>query len=128
MPEQRDDPSISDSELLWRRVHPFQIDWKVNPARVSSGAFNTANGLSVSIASETTLTAITIKFPEDSVVQFEVSLARSLGCKIERDPTDDDASHALVWGPKAHGRLSKTQMDNLRNACIPVHLSPPNES
>lgn len=116
MPERQDDPTIGKSERLWRRIHPFQINWNANPPIVSTGAFNTSDGLSVSIASETTLEALTQSHPEDSVVEFEAGFARSLGCLIFRDPTEEDPAHALVWGPKSRGRLSKTQMDSLRNA------------
>ena len=116
MPERQDDRSIGNNERLWRRVHPFQIDWTANPPRVSSGAFNTSEGLSVSIALETTIESLTRNYPEDSVVEFDVGFTRSLGCIIERDPTQDDPAHALVWGPKSRGRLNKTQMNSLRNA------------
>lgn len=116
MPERQDDQSIGNAERLWRRVHPDQIDWTANPPIISTAAFNTVDGLSVSLASETTLEILTRDYTEDSVVEFQVGLARSLGCTIERDPTPEDPAHALVWGPRARGRLQKSQQNSLRNA------------
>lgn len=124
--EREDDQSIGNSERLWRRIHPGQINWDASPPRVSSGAFNTKDGLSVSIASETTLEALTQDHPEDSIVEFEVGFARSLGCVIVRDRTEEDPAHALVWGPRSGGRLSQTQKDSLRNsATVRIYRRPP---
>ncbi len=126
MPERNDDRSIGDDERLLRRVHPSQINWETNPPEVSTGAFNTGNGLSVSIASETSPETLTRNHPEDSVVEFEVRLVRQLGCTVERNRTDEDPTHALVWGPKADGRMKKSQMNALRNAAILVLCRRPN--
>lgn len=117
MPERQDDQSIGNNEHLWRRVHPIQItfDNDTGEPRVSSGVFSTGDGLSVSIASETTIEALLRNYPKHSVVEFEAGVARSQGCIIVRDPTPDDPAHALVWGPKSRGRLNKTQMETLRN-------------
>lgn len=118
MPEWKDDHSIGDNERLWRRVHPTQITFEAESGepRISSGVFSTGDGLSVSIASETTTEALLKNYPEHSLIEFEAGVARSLGCVVVRDPTDDDPAHAVVWGPKSHGRLNKTQMDALRQA------------
>lgn len=129
MPDREDDQSIGNSELLWRRIHPSQIDWNANPPRVSSGAFNTTDGLSVSIASETTIEALTRIYPHDSVVEFEAGFARSLGCIIQRDETPDDPAHALVWGPRSRGRLTQSQMNRLRNgATVKLYRRPAEET
>jgi len=109
VPERQNDLSISNSERLWRRIHPSQINWDTDPPLVSSGASNTKDGLSVSIVSETTIENLTQNYPEDSVVEFEVGFARSLGCVVFRDPTPNDPAHAIVWGPRAHGRMTQTQ-------------------
>ena len=116
MPERQNDESISNSERLWRRIHPSQINWETYPPRVSSGAFNTTDGMSVSIASETTIEALTKNYPEDCVVEFDVGFARSLGCIVVREPTTEDLAHALIWGPRSRGRLQQAQKDALRNA------------
>lgn len=125
MPEAQNDPSIGNGERVWRRVQPTQIDWACTPPRVSSAAFSTTDGLSVSLASETTIEALTQNYPEHSVVEFEVGFARSLGCGIIRDPTEDDPSHCLVFGPKARGRMTQTQNNSLRAAAIQVRLCRP---
>lgn len=118
MPKWQDDQTIGNHERLWRRVHPIQItfDNDLGEPRVSSGVFSTGDGLSVSMASETTIEALMRNYPEHSVVEFEAGVARSQGCIVVRDPTPDDPAHALVWGPKSRGRLNKTQMETLRNA------------
>lgn len=79
MPERQDDQSIGNNEHLWRRVHPIQItfDNDTGEPRVSSGVFSTGDGLSVSIASETTIEALLRNYPEHSVVEFEAGVARS---------------------------------------------------
>lgn len=128
MPEQKDDTSIAEDERLWRRVHPSQLDWEADPPIVSTGVFNTGNGLSVSIASQSSLETITRNYPEFSVVEFEVRLVRSLGCSVERDPTDEDAAHALVWGPNANGRMRKSQLNALRNTAKLVLVRRPKQT
>lgn len=130
MPERQDDWSIGNNERLWRRVHPKQIDFdtETGEPRVSSGVFSTGDGLSVSIASETTIETLLRNYPEHSVVEFEAGVARSVGCIVVRDPTLDDPAHALVWGPKSRGRLNPTQRDTLRNAAIlRLYRRPPRE-
>lgn len=131
MPERQDDRSIGNNERLWRRVHPTQIDFdnETGEPRVSSGVFSTSDGLSVSIASETTIETLLRNYPEHSVVEFEVGVARSVGCVVVRDPTRDDPAHALVWGPKSRGRLNPTQRNSLRNAArVILYRRPAEES
>jgi len=129
VPEWQDDQSIGNNERLWRRVHPTQVDFdkETGEPRVSSGVFNTGDGLSVSIASETTIETLLRNYPEHSVVEFEAGVARSVGCIVVRDRTLDDPAHALVWGPKSRGRLNKTQMETLRNAATLKLYRPPPE-
>ncbi len=116
MPQQPDDPSIDDTERLWRRVHPTQIDIDTetgNP-EISSGVFSTGEEISVAIASATSIEALLSGYPEHSVVEFEVAAARSARCTVVRNPLPDDDAHALVCGPKSHGRLTKTQQEALK--------------
>ena len=120
MAERQDDLSIGKAERLWRRVHPTQVDWTVDPPEVSTAAFNTTDGMSVSIASETTIEKISTLYPEDTVVEFPAALARELGCTLERCPTAEDPAHAEVWGPRPRGRLNKTQVKGLRDAAMVV--------
>jgi hypothetical protein len=125
-PERQNDESISNGERLWRRVQPTQINWEIYPPVVSTGAFNTTDGMSVSIASETTIEALTTNYPEDSVVEFEVGFARSLGCIVVRDPTTEDPAHAVLWGPRLRGRLQQSQKNALRNASKLIVTRRPN--
>ena len=125
MPERQDDSSIGKAERLWRRVHPGQINWTVEPPEVSTGAFNTTDGMSVSIASETTIERISALYPEDSIYEFPAAVARQLGCVLQRDPTDEDPAHALVHGTRERSRLTKTQFKTLRDAATLVRLKRP---
>ncbi len=116
MPQQPDDPTIDGTERLWRRVHPIQID--IDPEtgnpEINSGVFSTGEEISVAIASATSIEALLRGYPEHSVVEFEAAAARSAGCTVVRNPLPGDDAHALVCGPKSHGRLKKSQQETLK--------------
>jgi len=118
VPQRADDPSIDDNVLLWRRVHPTQIDLhpETRQPDVSSGAFSTREELSVAIASETTLAAFIANNSEHSVVEFTAGSARSAGCTVVRDPLPNDPAHALVCGSRSRSQLNKTQQELLKQA------------
>jgi hypothetical protein len=118
VPQRSDDPTINDSERLWRRVHPNQIrtDTETGEPEISSAAFSTREEVSVSIADETNLTAFLRDYPQHSVVEFTAGAARAANCTIVRDPLPDDLAHALVCGSRSHGQLSKTQQERLKQA------------
>jgi len=122
VPQRPDDPSISENERLWRRVHPVQIDLdpQTRQPDVSSGAFSTREEVSVAIASQTTLAAFILNYPEHSVIEFTAGAARAAGCTVVRDPLPDDPAHALVCGPRSRGQLNKTQQELLQQASTVV--------
>jgi hypothetical protein len=118
VPQRADDPSISNDERLWRRVHPSQFKPRSGPgpSEVSSGVFSTREEVSVAIASETTLEALVANCPHHSVIAFTAGAARAAGCTVVRDPLPDDPAHALVCGSKPNGQLTKAQQELLKQS------------
>jgi hypothetical protein len=100
-----DDPSITDDQALWRRIHPEQVvfDNNLNRRRPTSQAFNNTSGtsgMSVDIADETTVQDTLKGYPEHLLVEFEVRLARQLNQGVVREPLPDNPAHAEVMGKK----------------------------
>jgi hypothetical protein len=118
VPQRPDDPTINDSERLWRRVHPNQIRTHTETGEpdVSSAVFSTREAVSVAIAEETNLTAFLRDYPQHSVIEFTAGAARAANCTIVRDPLPDDPAHALICGSRSHGQLNKSQQQLLKQA------------
>src|SRR4051812_22133372 len=100
MPSRVDDPSISNDEVLWRRILPawiyHQPDGVIRPASVAFSD-RLSSELSVHLASVLSDPDRALAGrPQDSLVAVTVSLVRSLGYAVARDPTPDDPSHALI--------------------------------
>ena len=108
----RDDPTIPDDQVLWRRVPPWHaaLDKHRGVRVVSSAAFdddNDAEPMSVVLASEASGTDSVLAGHDGyALVGFPASLARELGLGILRDPTDDQPAHAVVVGKKT-GSIQK---------------------
>jgi hypothetical protein len=123
-PDSANHPAISDDTRLWRRVYKKDayFDEEKNSFRPMSGSFrdqrNPFDGLSLSIARETTLEAILKHAPEMYVVEVTAGAVRASGCVIERDPTDDDPSHVLIFGKGEQGRLTKSQAKALADQAV----------
>ena len=96
------DLSISDDERLWRRIIP---DWIIETPdgkfRPSSVAFldGYSGEVSVHIAALTDREKVLEGRPNDSLVEINAGVPRSLNHAIVRDPTDKDPSHALICPP-----------------------------
>jgi hypothetical protein len=118
VPPRPDDPSISDGERLWRRVHPswIKIDPDMGQPDVSSAVFSTRAEVSVAIAALTTTEIFLRDAPLQSIIEFTAGAARAAGCTVVRDPLPDDPAHALVCGSKSHGQLTKTQQQLMKQA------------
>jgi hypothetical protein len=100
-----DDPSITDDQALWRRIHPEQVvfDNNLNRQRPTSQAFNNTSGtsgMSVDIADETTIQDALKGYSEHLLVEFEAGLARQLNQGVIRDPFPGNPAHAEVMGKK----------------------------
>lgn len=111
-----DDQSISDSEILWRRILPRYI--KSDPSTgkpVPSSAAIRTKEMSVHISSLTTVEKALADYPDCSLISFSAGVVRSQGCIIIRDPIKDDPSqrddpsHALVCKKS----LNKAQARNI---------------
>jgi hypothetical protein len=102
---EKDDPSIDNEKVLWRRVPKDWIvfDNSLNRYRPTSQVFqNTSgtDGMSVNMADETTIEA-TLKGCEKMLLaQFEAALARELGQGIIRMPLETNLAHCEVIGEK----------------------------
>jgi hypothetical protein len=112
----RDDPSISDTAILWRRIPPDLIvyDADLGRRRPKSQAFtNHRDGspMSVVIATEAGgLDAVLAGHEGYALAAFAAGLARACGQGIARDPLADNPAHAVVFGPKttaARRRLAR---------------------
>ncbi|HUY37004.1 MAG TPA: hypothetical protein VMV69_30075 [Pirellulales bacterium] len=105
-----DDPSIADSEALWRRIPPTHcvLDRNLGRVRPSSAAFeNHPNGSPMSVVLGKEVIAAgrdaesVLKGHEGyALASFSAGLARQCGQAVARDPLDEEPAHALVIGKK----------------------------
>ena len=102
----KNDPSISDSENLLRRIDPehhIVPDGK-GGVRLSSAAFSNTTGtneMSVHISSKLASQTDTLKsFPDFYLISFTALTARKLSQGVIPDPLPRDLSHGEVCGDK----------------------------
>jgi hypothetical protein len=105
-----DDPTISDSYELWRRVHPMQVvqEEDSGAVRPTSQAFSDPSDgtpMSVYLAEGGTCGGRTpdeviARFPGYGLVALSVQVVRQLGLRIRRRPLPDEPMHAEVYGQK----------------------------
>lgn len=110
MAELKDDPSIEDTETLWRNVLPWYVvrdetdgDW-----RVSSAAFsNDKDGdpMSVTLATRAAEIGWTPERQIDGLSGFSLAgisagLARSCDQGVARTPRPNEPAHGVVFGQK----------------------------
>lgn len=114
MTQRDDDKTISNEDLLWRRI--ANVPQLIKPLpdgsyRVSSAAFKDGiNGeVSVHLARLTSQEKALADHPEKGLVEISVCLPRSLGHIVVSDPEPDDPSHSLICPPD-------NQTHNTRNA------------
>lgn len=102
----RDDPTIADDAILWRRIRPDWIVFDQNTGRYrpTSQAFHDSRGghpMSVHLAEIAQRPEVVLAGQEGyGLVSFTSGLAREMSQAIVRDPTPNDPSHALVAGRK----------------------------
>lgn len=105
-----DDPSVPDSEDLWRRIHALHViqDGNTGSARASSAAFSDSGDgspMSVYLSSAVLESG---RCPADllagrggfGIVGVKASAVRQLNLGVARDPLPDEPAHGLVIGPK----------------------------
>lgn len=104
LPGYVDDPTIADADDLWRRVPTSQVvkDDNSGQLRPSSACFDDSSDspMSVLLAREDTVERVHSKYPADLLAALTAGLVRARNQGVCRDPTPDDASHALVFGKK----------------------------
>ncbi len=91
----RDDPSILDSELLYRGIHKNNQD----NGRVTSGAFlsRTNPHVSVDLESLSSPQETHQRRPTDAgVIQLTTRIVRRLTPGVTREPIEDNLAHALI--------------------------------
>lgn len=122
-----DDPTISNNERLWRRVHPSQIkpDQETGNPIPSSAAFRPSDEMSVHLASLTSPEAVLANYPQHGLAEFTAGVARSIGCILVRNPLSDDPAHALVCGKNPTGHLSKSEAREIARQARWVIFRPP---
>lgn len=117
MTEREDAKTISDDDLLWRRI-VNKPEW-VNPntGRVSSAAFidRYTGEVSVHLARLTTQEKALAGRPDDGLVKLVAGLPRSLDLIVAYDPKEDDPSPSLICSPTGSG-ISKSKARKLAEA------------
>ncbi len=103
----QDDPTISATTLLFRRIHPVEVvrDENTGLCRVSSSAFEKFE-LSVDIESimqsiGKTPASSLADYPQHKLVGVLAKTARELGQAVCGDPTKDNPAHGLIYGKKS---------------------------
>jgi hypothetical protein len=124
-----DDPSVLDDQRVIRRIPPIWrvVDHNNNSWRVSSAAFaNSSDGSPTSVSLETEMpplgqiaSRMEQQFPGYSLAALTVAVARANAQGVQRDPTAEDPSHALLFGKKTDGIKSR-----LAKACVWVFHPP----
>lgn len=105
-----DDPSIPDSEDLWRRITPdWIVDGQDGP-RVTSQAFQNGDdgAMSVHLSSVAakigrTPESILQQYPGYSLARLTAGDARAVNQGVKPDPTEADPDHGAVVGNKTKG-------------------------
>jgi len=106
-----DDPSIPDSEQLFRRVITNAdaiVPLGDGRFRPSSAAFRDNEPLSVDLSSLSTAeqTRDRERSRRFHVAAVSVAAVRAAGCVVRRDRLDNNPAHALIYGHHASGGLT----------------------
>lgn len=108
-----DDSTIRNDEVIWRRVHEYQVvyDDNLKRKRPSSASFNQdgkENPVSVYIASEAISSQTVMQGGKEKfLVSLPVSSIRQLGLGIIRDSSTGSPGHALLIGRKTGSMLNR---------------------
>ncbi len=121
----QDDPSISDADVLFRRIPRSWVNWDEagNPS-ISSAAFKDEE---LSIYIESVMTA-DHRIPADAIrhhfgyglASITAVQARGQNQALARDPEEGEPAHGVVYGPKKRGGVAAA----LRDFAIWVILPP----
>ena len=102
-----DDPSIPDSETLWRRVPVSWIvpDQRNGGTRLSSQAFegsSDGSGCSVLLSSQAKLEDVFARHPGMGIAALQALYPRQIGLGVRRVPIPDEPAHAQIEGNFTH--------------------------
>lgn len=100
-PDWIDDDTISDDEILWRRVPPSNVkfDNSGNLIGPKSSAFKEGDPpMSVDIASLSSVEQTLSGHENFQIAAFSAGQAREIDCKVVRNPLPENPAHALVIG------------------------------
>ena len=103
---------VADHEIVVRRVRDYErtTDAEGGPERPSSDAFiqgGPDGNTSVSLKSETSPEQLLRGYRNTYLAELDVSVIRSLGLEVKRDPKDDDPGHCNITGRKTRGRAQR---------------------
>ena len=107
-----DDPTIGDSEVIWRRIPQVWVveDKNLKRTRPSSACFQdgTNGPMSVYIASEAQNAKVVMQGgKEPFLAALTVAFVRQLGLGIVRDSSLGGPGHALLLGKKTGAKRDK---------------------
>jgi hypothetical protein len=136
----QNDASISDDEILWRRVladDPAHVkkDPVTGEPRPNSGAFRSSKEItSVGIASLTTIDDFLASYPRHSIVGITARAVREAGCMLVRDRIENEGQeHIHIVASRADGILTGGEARKLADRAqwvlyriVPRTATPPN--
>jgi hypothetical protein len=132
MPVREDTPSIADDDLLWRRIVNTPVFFKREGEsyRLSSAAFLDDHTGEVSVHLEKIIKAQEKALagrPDDGLVEIAAQVPRSQGHLVVADPTENDASHAVICPPrelskKGRRKAAKVMANRARWLVLPLQL------
>lgn len=128
--EPHDDPLILDDELLLRRIPGSQVVTDNGVRRISSGLFSPSSipnhgvsfiRMSKWIADERDVIAET---PEEfGIATISVGFLRQIGLIVGESPDEEVLHHVEAWR-KGERRLTKSQMNRMRDEAIIIRMPP----
>lgn len=119
----KDDPTITDGDRLWRRLHPSQMtfDENLQRRRPSSAAFSDSSdgtAMSVSIVKlrpSDDPDVLVSEHPGEGIAEFTAGFARGLNQGVEHTPDEGGPDHGSVWDRK--GNRSSGTRSKLAKGC-----------
>ncbi|MEQ8205310.1 MAG: hypothetical protein RIA65_03975 [Woeseia sp.] len=109
-----DDDSISDNDLVYRRINPEWMIWDDDPPRITSAAFQNMDGDKMSANLQSILEDagqsvddLIRDWPGYGVAAISVRKMSELGQSIELAPESNDISHIHVVGKKSRSIKKK---------------------
>lgn len=109
-PEYKDDETIANDAIIWRRVPEDWAKVEDGVLRPSTGAFQDSadTPMSATLADEHDSPEDYLTgYPDHGLVAVMAGRLRQLGQKIVRWPVDDDDAHLYIVGNKPKGGFKK---------------------